>query len=164
MAALQIRELREDDRSWATKLVMDYFSGPLLISLGVAHDTRQLPGLVAERDGERVGLVQYAANGREAEVVVLMVTRQRQGIGRRLLEEMRDVAARAGIQRLWLLTTNDNLPAQEFYRRVGWRQVRVHHGSVDAARKLKPAIPLYGHSGVAIHDDIEFELLVASEA
>lgn len=38
------------------------------------------------------------------------------------------------------------------------RLVAVHQGAVDAARRLKPAIPLIGKHGIPIHDELELEL------
>jgi hypothetical protein len=33
----------------------------------------------------------------------------------------------------------------------------IHAGAVDAARKIKPQIPLVGENGIPIHDEIEME-------
>ena len=66
--------------------------------------------------------------------------------------------------RLWLVTTNDNGPAIQFYRNRGMRLAAVHHGAVDAARRdLKPEIPLHGVGGVPIHDEVEFEIVLGRE-
>jgi hypothetical protein len=42
----------------------------------------------------------------------------------------------------------------------GWRQCAVHRGAVAEARRLKPQIPVNGHDGVPIEDEIEFERLI----
>ncbi|MGD8245715.1 MAG: hypothetical protein PVG25_02965 [Anaerolineae bacterium] len=62
------------------------------------------------------------------------------------------------MQRIWLITTNDNLAALRFYQRRGFSLVAVHPGAVDQARTLKPEIPAIGHSGIPIRDEIELEL------
>src|SRR5262245_35306005 len=67
-------------------------------------------------------------------------------------------ARAAGCRRLWLATTNDNLPAIAFYSKRGWREVAIHRGAVAAARRLKPEIPEFGANGVRKQDEIEFEL------
>ena len=64
-------------------------------------------------------------------------------------------------RRLWLITTNDNVPAIEFYKRRGLRLAAVHHGAIAESRKLKPEIPLFGVGGRAIEDEVEFELPLA---
>ena len=53
-----------------------------------------------------------------------------------------------------------NRPARTFYQAAGWRQCAVHRGSIREARRLKPQIPLTGHAGIPIEDEIEFEFLI----
>jgi GNAT superfamily N-acetyltransferase len=90
--------------------------------------------------------------------VVLISTIPRQGIGRRLLEAVQTIARESGCKRLWLITTNNNRNAIQFYRALGWRQVAIHRGAVREARKLKPEIPEFNEAGVPIEDEVEFEL------
>ena len=124
------------------------------------HDTRGLPGMVVVDHGERIGLLQYRRAADQLEIAVLIACRPRQGVGRRLLEAAKDVARAQACRRLWLITTNDNQPALAFYRAVGWRQCAIHRGAVTAARRLKPEIPLTGHAGVPIEDEIEWDCLI----
>jgi len=81
--------------------------------------------------------------------------RRRAGIGSALLDEVAALATAAGCTSLHLITTNDNRTALAFYRARGFAVVAVHEGAVDAARLLKPSIPLLGEDGVPIHDEIE---------
>jgi ribosomal protein S18 acetylase RimI-like enzyme len=55
------------------------------------------------------------------------------------------------------VTTNDNEPAIEFYRRRGMALVAVHENALEQSRRLKPEIPLTGLEGRPIRDEIEFE-------
>jgi hypothetical protein len=49
-------------------------------------------------------------------------------------------ATAMGCRRLWLYTTNDNLPALRFYQRLGWDLVALHRGAVDEARRLPTSL------------------------
>jgi GNAT superfamily N-acetyltransferase len=153
-----IRELTASDIPWVQSLVADHFGSPMVVSRGVLHDARQLPGLVAEAKGKPAGLLQYHPGGSEWEIVVLISGIRRHGIGRKLLEAVKDKARQAGCERLWLITTNNNRGAQEFYAALGWQVAAVHHGAVREARKLKPEIPDLDEAGIPIEDEIEFEL------
>jgi hypothetical protein len=62
---------------------------------------------------------------------------------------------------VWLITTNDNLRAIRFYQRRGFRITAVDPGAVDRARLLKPSIPRVAGNGVALHDELELELIVS---
>jgi ribosomal protein S18 acetylase RimI-like enzyme len=158
--AMLVRALVEADRPWAAALVAEHFGSPVVVSRRVLHDTRSLPGLVAQKRGQRLGLLQSRRVADQMEIVVLIACRPREGIGRRLLEAAKDVARAQGCHRLWLITTNDNRPALAFYQAAGWRQCAIHRGAITEARRLKPQIPPTGHAGIPIEDEIEFECLI----
>ena len=65
-----------------------------------------------------------------------------------------------GCRRVWLVTSNDNLPALRFYQRRGYELVAVHRRSLEEARRLKPEIPSTGLYGIPLRDEIELEIMV----
>jgi acetyltransferase (GNAT) family protein len=123
-----------------------------------------LPGFVSEEAGEPVGLLLYHMGPGECEVVVLLSLQERKNVATTLLAEAEQAARGAGCRRLWLVTTNDNLPPIAFYSKRGWRQVAIHRGAVAEARRLKPEIPEFGANGVQKEDEIEFELTIGGPA
>ena len=66
-------------------------------------------------------------------------------------------ALEAEMQRLWLVTTNDNLAALKFWQKRGYRLVAVHRNAIAQARRIKPQIPITGQDGIPIRDEIELE-------
>lgn len=155
---MEIRELQTSDRGWSNALLSEYFDSPRVVTRGRLHDASVLPGLVATEHGTPVGLLHYQVDGSECEVVAFIVERPRQGIGTVLLDQVVSIARASGCSRLWLVTTNDNTASQSFYRALGWRLVAVHKGAIASSRVLKPEIPLLGLGGVAIEDELEFDL------
>jgi GNAT superfamily N-acetyltransferase len=155
---MEIRELNPSDLPWAESIIAEHFGSPRVVSRGVLHYPRLLPGLIAELDSKPIGLLQYRWHGKQCEIVILISILRRRGVGRALLKAAEARARRAGCERLWLVTTNNNQQALEFYKAVGWKQVAVHRGAVGEARKLKPEIPSVDERGIAIEDEIEFEL------
>jgi len=69
------------------------------------------------------------------------------GVGTALIEAVKAIVQEAGCDRLWLMTTNDNLQALGFYQKCGFRLVAVHGGAVEKSRQMKPSIPLIGEVG-----------------
>jgi hypothetical protein len=57
------------------------------------------------------------------------------------------------------ISTNDNLHALLFYQKRSFTLVTVHRHAVDAARQLKPRIPLIGNDQIPLHDEIELEMI-----
>jgi GNAT superfamily N-acetyltransferase len=157
---VETRALHEGDRSWAERIVSDHNASHRVVSRGVLHDTRSLPGLIAESGGVPIGLLHYRVVEVQFEVVVLAAVRRREGVGRFLLRAAESLARSQGCERCWLVTTNDNAGAIEFYHAMGWRQVAVHRGAVRESRRLKPEIPEFAADGTPIEDEIEFELLL----
>jgi len=108
---------------------------------------------VGEDGGRRVGLLTYLAADDACEIVTIDAFEPGRGIGTALLDTVKAL----GHRRLWLVTTNDNIRAQRFYERSGFRLVAVREGEIERSRRLKPQIPDVGEAGVPIRDELEYE-------
>jgi ribosomal protein S18 acetylase RimI-like enzyme len=129
---------------------------PRIASKDALHDPLTLPGFVAWRDGRRLGLVTYRPEGDEWEILTLHSAVQDAGAGTALIDAVKDEARAGGATAVWLITTNDNTHALRFYQRRGFRIRDVRPGAVDSEREaIKPEIPLTGHDGIPISDEIE---------
>ncbi|HTL53053.1 MAG TPA: GNAT family N-acetyltransferase [Planctomycetota bacterium] len=153
-----IRALAIGDRDWVRQVLTEHWGAAVIVNRGRVHQADRLPGLVAMDAAEPVGLLTYHVENGQLEVVTLNSWVEGQGIGTALLEGAEAVARSQDCRRLWLVTTNDNVPAIEFYQRRGLRLVAVHRGAVNEARKLKPQIPTHGIGGVPMTDELEFAL------
>ena len=78
-------------------------------------------------------------------------------MGAALGEHCAAEAGRLGASTLWLLTTNDNLDALRLYQRHGFRLAALHPGAIDAARRVKPQIPVVGRHGIPLRDELVLE-------
>jgi len=156
--SLLIRPVRDDDHPWIVRLLEKHWGDARIVTRGRVHEADRLPGFVAEVEGRRVGLVTFRVDADQCEVVSLNSDRREIGAGTRLLDRARAAAAAANCRRLWLVTTNDNLPALRFYQKRGWRITAVHAGAIEESRRLKPSIPPIGDNGIPIRDEIELEL------
>ncbi len=155
-----VRGRTSDDEAWVESSLRQTWGSPLVARLGELIDASALPGVVAEVDGERVGLATVAFRGKECELVSLSTTVEGRGVGRALVQRCATDARAAGCRRLWLVTTNDNLRAYGFYQRLGMDLRGLHRDAVTADRRLKPQIPLHGAFGIPIRHLLEFELLL----
>jgi GNAT superfamily N-acetyltransferase len=156
----RIRPSEKRDRDWIETVLTRLWGSPCVASLDRLHDAVTLPGFIAASEDERLGLVTYHLVDRECEVVTLNSLREGYGIGTALLQAVRQQAVRAGAERLWLVTSNDNLIAQTFYPKRGLVLARVHRDAVTRVRDLKPEIPLVADNGLPIRDMLEYEELL----
>jgi ribosomal protein S18 acetylase RimI-like enzyme len=155
-----VRPLAEAERAWLAERLVQGWGSVHIARLGELRDASALPALVAERDGQAVGLLTYEVVGDQLEVMSVESWDQGAGVGSALLAAAVEVATRAGCRRVWLITTNDNLRALRFYQRRGMRLSALHPGAVAVARSLKPSIPLVGYDGIEVTDELELELLL----
>ena len=141
-------------------LLVEHWGSVHIVTRGRLHDASRLAGLVALRGEARTGLLTYRVEGAACEVVSLNALEPDRGVGTALIEAVLEIARRAGCRRLWLVTSNDNIPARGFYERRGFTVAAVHAGAIAEARKIKPEIPERGVGGVPITDEIELEMLL----
>jgi GNAT superfamily N-acetyltransferase len=129
-----------------------------VVAHGVAYRPDGLDGFIALENGRWVGVITYTFREIECEIVSIDTLREGQGIGTSLIEKVAAEARQAGCKRVWLITTNDNLRALEFYQKRGFKLVRVNREAVAESRRIKPSIPLIGEQGIPIRDEIELEM------
>jgi GNAT superfamily N-acetyltransferase len=123
-----------------------------------------LHGFIAEDErAEPIGLATFVIDNTACELVTLDSVRRGEGVGSALIAAVAREGRKQGCSRLWCVTTNDNLPALEFYQKKGFRITAVHPGAVDRARILKPSIPLWGIESIPIRDEIELEMRLKSK-
>jgi N-acetylglutamate synthase-like GNAT family acetyltransferase len=157
MGEVEVKAAGREDGEWLAEVWRESWGDEIVVSRGRVFRLRELPTLVAWVGGQRVGAATYRVEGDAAELTSLNAMVAGQGVGSALLRAVERVVRAAGVRRLWLITTNDNVDALRFYQRRGFRLVRLHAGAVDGARRLKPAIPAIGEYGIPIRDELELE-------
>jgi ribosomal protein S18 acetylase RimI-like enzyme len=151
-----IREYQESDRAWAEAFMNDRFGGALQARRGELIDVLALPGFVAERNGRPAGIVTYRRENGDCELAFIAALDRHEGIGTALLDALLEAAS--GCERVWLVTTNDNLDALRFYQRRGFALSALRPGAVDESRRrLKPQISAAGDFGIPLRDELELE-------
>ena len=61
------------------------------------------------------------------------------------------------INKIKVITTNDNIDAIKSYQKCGFDMIKIYHNAIEESRKLKPTIPLIGNYGIPITHEIEFK-------
>jgi len=156
----EVRPLNKNDRDWVIPLLTEYWGSTKVVSRGRIHCADQLPGFIAVQEDKPAGLVTYQMDDDECEIVTINSLVEGTGIGSALLEAVRDGAVSAKCNRLWLITTNDNMRALRFYQKRGFLLVAVYRNALEQSRRPKPEIPLVGIDGILLRDEIELELLL----
>ncbi|MCA0988389.1 GNAT family N-acetyltransferase [Alkalihalobacillus algicola] len=153
--ASSIIPIKDKDRTYIKKLFeKSWGSDVMVISSGIYH-CNELDGFFVKNNGGEVeGIITYVFHDDECEIISLDSFNEGMGIATRLLMEVEIAAFRKGLEKVTLLTTNDNLHALKFYQKRGYRITDVHSGAVDEARNIKKEIPEKGYHDIPIHDEL----------
>ena len=121
-------------------------------------DAAELPAITSDPVGRALATYDPQAG----ELISIDATDRGAGVGTALVEAVSAELAMLGHESMRVTTTNDNLDALRFYQRRGFRIAGIRSGAVEAARLLKPTIPLEGHFGIPIRDEIDLVLELAN--
>jgi ribosomal protein S18 acetylase RimI-like enzyme len=154
----KLRHLTPADLPRLRQFWIEHWGGEEMSTRGNMFRPEQLDGFVVEDQNDWVGLITFFIKDNECEVTSLDSLRERRGIGTRLIDKAIEVARARKCDRLFLITTNDNLHALGFYQKRGFEIVAIYRGAVNESRKRKPGIPLVGMDGIPLRDEIELEI------
>nr|WP_192108574.1 GNAT family N-acetyltransferase [Roseibium polysiphoniae]MBD8876069.1 GNAT family N-acetyltransferase [Roseibium polysiphoniae] len=154
--SVEIRPIEDEDHDAVRRLLTDRWTSPDIMLDDQMVDASRLPGFVAIAGEEMAGLVTVIKRAEEWEILTLDSLSRWAGTGTLLLDAVVKDAREAGIKRLTVRTSNDNLDAFRFYQRRGFRLERIVQGVIDRERDQKPEIPTRGDYGIPIHDEVLF--------
>jgi GNAT superfamily N-acetyltransferase len=160
MSAYFIRPLDKSDRNWVAQFLDKHWSSTKIVSRGQVHYGHLLPGFVAiagtpEEPGDKIGLITYRMEETECEIMTVNSLVPRRGVATALIKAVKGAAVEAGIKRLWVITTNDNMNALRFYQKRNFVLAALYPDALVESRKLKPQIPIIGLDGIPLRDEIE---------
>lgn len=155
----KIRAVREKDREKIRKFIRKHWGSEKVISRKKIYYPEKLPGFVAIKNNQYLGLITYFIKKDYCEIITINSLLRRKGIGTALIKAVKKLAKKSKCKRIWLVTTNDNLEALRFYQKRGFFIKAIYPDIIKSYRKLKP-IPLIGKNGIFIRDEIELELKI----
>jgi len=171
-AKLEVVAPREEARAWSfdvrpatagdhphlRELALDFWGETEMECFESSYEVTDLPGFAAFVEDQLVGFLSYAVEGDALKIVMLNVLpeHQGQGVAKEFLKAAEAEAQSRRLSRLVVATSNDNLPAWDFYQRLGFvieevlpgRMVEYHSGVEK------------GFSGVGVRDEIRLQLLL----
>lgn len=153
-----VRKAADKDRA-AIELLCERALGETDVDVfGSTFDVLSGANLIAESDGELVGLLSLAIDRGEATIVLLSVYPdfQGKGVGTALLAAADEFADERGLSFLRAATTNDDIPQLYFYQRHGFAFYEVTVGEV--ADRFGAAAP--GFSGIPVRDEVRMRRAV----
>lgn len=158
MPRIQVRPIEATDADGIKQLLVEHWRSAKIVSRGKVCYADRLPGFIALQNGKRVGLATYRIESDECEIVTLNSIVEGIGAGSALINAVRSKALASNCRRVWLITTNDNLPALRFYQRRGFTLAALYSNVLERSRQLKPEISLVGLDGIPLRDELELDM------
>ncbi len=154
---MEIRPFEKTDFLWLESQWLETWGSKIMISKGRKIHLEEQRGFIVSEISVPTGFITYCIRDREIEITSLLVKREKAGLGKMLLDQMKEMAKISGVNRIWLVTTNDNINSLEFYQKNGFSICGIRENIMNEYRKLKPEIPLTGYNGIPVRDEIEME-------
>ena len=155
---MNIQQIDAQCRDTVNTILKKEWNCPPSVSRGNAIDTTVSPGFISLAGNNINGVITYNIENSECEIVTLNSFEGNKGVGTALINAVYSVAKANECNRLWLITTNDDIDAIRFYQIKGFEWVATHINAMDLSRKIKPSIPLIGMYHIPIKHELEFEM------
>jgi N-acetylglutamate synthase-like GNAT family acetyltransferase len=152
---MEFIEKTQNDNKAVSEIIKEWGSD-ILITRGKCYRAEDLDGILVYENGKIIGLGLYKLK-RDCEIVLLETFVQNKGIGTQIIEKIKEISKVKNCKRIWLITTNANISALEFYQKRGFHISNIYKNAIEKSRKIKPEIPKM-ENGIEIRDEIEFEI------
>jgi ribosomal protein S18 acetylase RimI-like enzyme len=145
----------EGERSAVQKFVKRFWGEELQLTFDRKFTVSELPAYVARVRNSVVGFVSFSSIGDALIVVALGVLPSYQGvgIGSRLIKSVEAEARKLGKGKVFVSTSNDDLPALGFYQSCGFRIYEVKPNVIAE----KHAKMLRGIGGLPVRDELRMQ-------
>ena len=109
-----VTKTKKDEKA-LSELIKQSWRSDIIVSRGKKYKVEDLEGILAYENEKIIGLGLYYIKNRECEIVLLEALFQKQGIGTKIIEKIKEIAITNKCKRIWLITSNDNINAIKFY-------------------------------------------------
>lgn len=157
---MECERINASNRQLINAFIRQHWYTTTMIIRGKEIDMTKTEGFYFSKGEDIVGLITYIVYDNILEITSLDSLLENQGIGSKLLKTVIHEAKEKKVQKIVLITTNDNINAIKFYQKRGFDMARLFRNALDISRKLKPEIPLIGENSIPLRHEIEFELLI----
>jgi GNAT superfamily N-acetyltransferase len=157
---LIIRSKEPNDSTMLKEIMDKDWGGEPLVVRGEKYYPTILDGLIILGGDKMCGFLSYEIRDHVCEIIAFEIYAQSKGIGTLALNKLKEIAQSKNCNKLYLMTTNDNVDALRFYQKRGFHICGIHLDSVKISRKIKPSIPDIGDHGIPLRDEIDLEMLI----
>ena len=108
---MKIQPIDAEHRDAVNNILKKEWNCPPSVSRGNAVDTTVSPGFISLSGNSINGVITYNIDHSECEIVTLNSLEENKGVGTALIKAVYSVAKASKCNRIWLITTNDDIDA-----------------------------------------------------
>lgn len=153
-----VHEITNENRPMINEFLKTHWYATTMVLRGEIVNMSRAEGFFRTENGVITALLTYRFDGRIFEILSLDSLREGKGVGTWMLQEAVCRARQLGAEKIVVITSNDNMRAIGFYQKRGFDLVKLYRNGLDAARRLKPDIPLVGRDNIPLRHELEFEM------
>ncbi|PES78134.1 GNAT family N-acetyltransferase [Bacillus cereus] len=157
---VHIQKITPEMKETIRGFMCENWGSSMMVSRGRAHQLEQLPGFIALKNDRIVGIITCEVLKNMCEIVSLDSFEEGNGIGTELVDCVLQMARENECEKVWLITTNDNMNALRFYQKRNFIMTNLYMDAVKEARKIKKEIPFIGYDNIAILHEIQLEYIL----
>ncbi|WP_329763428.1 GNAT family N-acetyltransferase [Bacillus nitratireducens] len=157
---VHIQKITPEMKETIRVFMCENWGSSMMVSRGRAHQLEQLPGFIALKNDRIVGIITCEVLKNMCEIVSLDSFEEGNGIGTELVDCVLQMARENECEKVWLITTNDNMNALRFYQKRNFIMTNLYMDAVKEARKIKKEIPFIGYGNIAILHEIQLEYIL----
>lgn len=157
---MECKRIDSLNRNLINAFIKQHWYTTVMIIRGKEIDMTKVDGFYFSEGETIIGLITYLVYDNILEITSLDSLREKQGIGSKLVELVLREAKERKLQKVVLITTNDNINALRFYQKRGFDMAYLYHNSINVSRKLKPEIPMVGENSIPLRHEIELERFI----
>ena len=155
-----LHDINGENRALVNAFLKEHWYATTMVLRGEILDMTRAEGFFLEEDGAILALLTYRFDGGVFEILSLDSLRENEGLGTRMVDEALRRARELNAEKMVVITSNDNMRAMAFYQKRGFDLVRLYRNGLEAARRLKPDIPLVGRDDIPLRHELECERIL----
>lgn len=133
---ISIVKKQDQHADFVKKDIISLFGSEYLISVHSEYrEAHLLEGFIAYKREEIVGIILFAEENGECELVYLHALREGRGIAKKLIKRLVEYTQDNCVSRLYVVTTNDNVTALKLYQQAGFRIKDIYLDAMERVRK-----------------------------
>jgi N-acetylglutamate synthase-like GNAT family acetyltransferase len=157
---ITIRRTNPADKAFMCAEMQKWWGDEMVVIRAEKYFPAEYGGLIAEYENEKVGLIILRFADALCEVMSLSTDGRHPAAGKKLLAGALMLARENKVEKVIIVTTNDNIQALRFYQQMGFTICDWRKDAAEQARRIKPQIPRAGNYNIPIRDEIELEIIL----